>query len=123
MKTIAITLGAILAACALLPAAAAETQTLGDCVSLSSTHQGTRGPEGKQLLLKDGDAHYRVAFGRSCEAMARSSKLQVRTNGAANVLCPTGSSVHAANRSCEVSAVDLIDAPTYERQARSNRRS
>ena len=122
MKTIAITLGAILAAGSLLPAAAAETQTLGDCVSLSSNHQGTRGPEGKQLLLKDGDAHYRVAFGRSCQAMARASKVQVQTNGEANVLCPTGSSVYAANRTCEISSVDLIDAPTYERQARSNRR-
>lgn len=122
MKTIAITLAAILASGSLLPAAANEAPALADCVSLSSTHQGTRGPEGKHLLLKDGDAHYRVAFDRSCQAMARSSKVQVRTNGEANVLCPAGSSVYAANRSCEVSSVDLIDASTYERQARINRR-
>lgn len=122
MKTIAITLGTILVACSVLPAAAKDTGALQDCISLSNAHQGTRGPEGKQLLLKDGDAHYRVEFDRSCQAMARSSKVQVRTNGEANVLCPAGSSVHASNRSCEVSSVDLIDAPTYERQARNNRR-
>ncbi|MGY1408303.1 MULTISPECIES: hypothetical protein [unclassified Luteimonas] len=121
MKTIAITFGTILAVCSVLPAAAKEAGTLPDCVSLSSAHQGTRGAEAKQLLLKDGDEHYRVAFNGSCQAMARSSKVQVQTNGQANLLCPTGSSVHAANRSCDVHSVDLIDATAYERQARLNR--
>lgn len=126
MKTIALTFGTILIACSMLPAAAAgpkETRTLSDCVSLSSTHQGARGAQGAHLLLKDGGEHYRVAFKHGCQAMARSSKVQVRTNGQANLLCPTGSSVEASNRICEVQSVELIDADAYERQARRNRSS
>lgn len=122
MKTIAtITFGAILAAGSLLPATAKDAAPLPDCVVLSDAHQGTRGTEGKQLLLKDGDAHYRVAFDRTCQVMSRSS-VQVQTDGQANLLCPSGSSVHAANRRCEVQSVDRIDATAYERQARINRR-
>lgn len=122
MKTFAITLGAILSATALLPVSASSAAPLPDCVTLSPAHQGTRAADNAQLLLKDGDAHYRVDFKRSCDAIGRSSKISLETNGQANLLCPQGTTVRAANTSCGARSVELIEAEVYERRARINRR-
>src|SRR5690606_3827853 len=122
MKTIAITLGAALLAGSLLPAAASNASALPDCVSLSPTHQGTRAADNAQLLLKDGDAHYRVGFNGACDAIARSSRITLETNGEANLLCPQGTTVRAANARCSARSVELIEADVYERRARMNRR-
>ena len=122
MKTIAITLGTALLAGSLLPAAASNASALPDCVSLSPTHQGTRAADNAQLLLKDGDAHYRVGFNGACDAIARSSRITLETNGEANLLCPQGTTVRAANARCSARSVELIEADVYERRARMNRR-
>lgn len=122
MKTAAIAMGAVLLACPLLPAVAGKGSPLPDCVTLSPTHQGTRAAGNAQLLLKDGEAYYRVGFNGSCDAMARSSVITLETNGQANLLCPEGTTVRAANSHCSARSVELIEAELYERNARYNRR-
>ena len=69
-----------------------------------------------------GDAHYRLGFGGSCDALMRSSIVQVATGGEKNRLCAKGSTVTSRSAYCAVRSVDRIDAEDYERVARRNRR-
>ena len=123
MKHLAVGLAAALLAAPLSSVAAVgdKPDSLTDCVELSSGHQGTRAGSNAQLLLKDGDSYYRVAFDGECQAIGRSSAIKFETRGQANLLCPTGTRVRAANSSCDVRAIDRIEGDVYERQARRNR--
>ena len=123
MKAPLILLATVIFAGHLIPvdAKAKEAEPLTDCVSLSDAHQGPR--FGSQyLLLKDGDAHYRLGFGGSCDALMRSSIVQVATGGEKNRLCAKGTTVTSRSAYCAVRSVDRIDAEDYERVARRNRR-
>lgn len=123
MKAITIAFATLLFAGHLIPVDAKESPApSGDCITLSPSHTGTRTPGNEQLLLKDGDAHYRLGFAGQCGAVARSSVVEVETRGQRNLLCPEGSSVRAGNARCSVRSVERIDAADYERQARRNRR-
>ncbi|MDH5834300.1 hypothetical protein [Luteimonas kalidii] len=126
MNTITATLAATVAALLLsappTSAQAKEADPITSCVTLSPQHQGTRVSGNQQMLLKDGDAHYRVGFRSHCDAIARSSAIRIETAGQDNQLCPEGSSVRARNASCAVHSVETIDAEEYTRQARRNRR-
>ena len=52
---------------------ASSHQPLPDCVDLAADRQAAR--FGSQyLLVKDGDAHYRIGFSGSCSAIALSSR-------------------------------------------------
>lgn len=123
MKHLSIGLAAALLALPLCSAAATAIRPdpLTDCVDLSASHRGVRAGTNAQLLLKDGDAHYRVAFNGECHALARTSSIRFETAGQANRLCPMGSTVRAANSSCNVQAVERIEPEVYERRARMNR--
>ncbi|MCA0325099.1 MAG: hypothetical protein LCH89_05795 [Proteobacteria bacterium] len=119
-KTTILLAGLILAG-HLLPVDAKASQPLANCVQLSNAHEGTR--SGTQyLLLKDGDTHYRVGFGGSCDALARSSIVQVATGREKNKLCAKGSNVSSRTDFCPVRSVETIDADEYARVARRNRR-
>ena len=120
MKHFATIVGATLLAAA-LPAAASSAAPLEECVQLSDAHRGTRANGNRQLLLRDGDAHYRVSFGRTCETLARSSRIYIATDGEHNRLCPASTTVSAKNSRCQVESVEVIDARTWSRQARSGR--
>ena len=117
MNTIATLLGAALLATAALPAvAAADGEPLADCVQLSDGHKGSRAAGNTQLLLKDGRSHYRVSFEGRCNTLARNRAVFIETAGEHNRLCPRGTMVTAQADSCSASAVERIDAQTYERQ-------
>ena len=121
MKAPTILISALILAGHLLPVDAKEPEPLTECVSLSNDHKGTR--FGSQyLLLKDGDAHYRVGFGGSCDALMRSSIVQVATSGEKNRLCAKGTTVTSRSDHCTVRSVEKVDAEYYERVARRNRR-
>jgi len=123
MKAVTIAFATLLFAGHLIPVDAKESPAQSDdCITLSPDHTGTRTPGNEQLLLKDGDAHYRLGFAGYCDAIARSSILQIETRGRRNLLCPEGSSVRARNARCSVRSVERIDAADYARQARRNRR-
>ena len=121
MKATSILIATLILAGHLIPVDAKEPEPLTDCVSLSDAHQGTR--FGSQyLLLKDGDAHYRLGFGGSCSALTRSSIVQVATSGEKNRLCAKGTTVTSRSDHCTVRSVEKVDAEYYERVARRNRR-
>lgn len=121
-STCSATLAALLFATPLMAAEAKESATLAGCVTLSPQHQGTRVAGNQQILLKDGEAYYRVGFRSHCDAIARSSAIRIETGGQDNQLCPQGSAVRARNASCAVQSVETIEAEEYARQARRNRR-
>src|SRR5690606_36857168 len=85
MKHFATIVGATLLAAA-LPGAASSAAPLEECVQLSEAHRGTRANGNRQLLLRDDEAHYRVSFGRTCETLARSSRIFIATDGEHNRL-------------------------------------
>lgn len=95
-------------------------EALADCVTLSPQHQGTR--FGSQYLaIRDGDSHYRLEFGGSCDAL-NSGSIVVSTERQANRLCGTGTVVKSRSGSCAVRAVTPIGADEYDRYARKSRR-
>ena len=99
------------------PASAADAMPLEGCVNLSPTHEGVRFGS-KSLLVKDGDAHYRVDLGRSCSAMTLATSVTIETDGQANRLCAADSEVSTNRGSCDVRKVETIDAATFDRYKR-----
>lgn len=106
----------LLAACA-APAWAAEGERLEGCVDLSESHEGMRYGS-RYLLVKDGDAHYRVDFGKACSALTLSSAVTIKTNGQSNQLCASDTKVASKRASCKVRAVEVIDAEAFDRYRR-----
>lgn len=125
MNTIATMLATTIASGVLLfaaaPAHAKQTPTLGECITLSDAHRAVRADDNSQLLVKDGDAHYRVDFGGQCQAIARHSVVHLETNGNRNQLCPQGSQVRAKRDTCKVESIEPIRQVDYQRNARWRR--
>ena len=98
-----------------------RSQPLTDCVDLSSEYQVAR--FGSQyLMVKDGDAHYRIGFGGSgCSAIALSANVKIVTDGKDNQLCPVDSKVKTKRDSCNAREVLRIDGIEYEKYARRQR--
>ena len=109
----------MLAACATSAHAsqANSRAPLADCVNLGEDHQAVR--FGTQyVLIENGDAHYRLKFNGSCDALTVATSVEISTDGQANRLCPENSRLTSRTKSCSVRSVDLIDADTYERYKR-----
>ena len=111
----------LLAACATAAHAKDRSQPLPDCVELSSDYQVAR--FGSQyLMVKDGDAHYRIGFGGSgCSAITLSSSVEIATDGKNNWLCPVASKVKTKRDSCDARGVLRVDEIEYEKYARRQR--
>ena len=102
----------LLALCA--PAAIAAPVPVEGCVDLSANHEGVR-YGAKYLLVKDGDAHYRLDFGRSCSAITAAGSITIRAEGEANRICASGTEVDTGRATCNVRKVEAIDAETFAR--------
>ena len=103
-------------------AAASPADRLADCVDLGAGHQAFR--YGNQaLLVADGDAHYKLAFGVSgCDALMASAGYTISTDGQPNRLCPSGTQVVTRASACAVRDVMRIapeDYARYQRKARA----
>ena len=108
----------LLAACATAAHAKDRSQPLTNCVELSPDYQVAR--FGSQyLMVKDGDAHYRIGFGGSgCSAITLSSSVKIATDGKDNQLCPAASKVKTKRNSCDAREVLRVDEIEYEKYAR-----
>ena len=109
----------LLAACAATSQArtAVNQNPLTDCVDLGVDHQAIR--FGTQyVLIQDGDAHYRLHFNGSCDALTVATSIEISTDGQVNRLCPQKSRLASRMKSCSVRGVDLIDADTFDRYKR-----
>ena len=111
----------LLAACATAAHAKDRSEPLADCVELSPDYQVAR--FGSQyLMVKDGDAYYRIAFGGSgCSAITLSSSVKIATDGKANQLCPAASKVKTKRDSCDAREVLRVDEIEYEKYSRRQR--
>lgn len=111
----------LLAACATAAHAKDRNQPLTDCVELSPDYQVAR--FGSQyLMVKDGDAYYRIAFGGSgCSAITLVSSVRIATDGKDNQLCPVASKVKTKRDSCDAREVLRVDEIEYEKYARRQR--
>ena len=100
--------------------AADRKQPLSDCVDLAPERQMAR--FGSQyLLVKDGQAHYRVGFGGDCSAISLSTQIWIRTGDQDNRLCPSGTRVLSKRDSCTVRSVVPISRDDYDSYARRPR--
>jgi len=100
--------------------ASSHHQPLPGCVDLGPDRQMTR--FGSQyLLVKDGDAHYRIGFNGSCSAISLSTKVQLRTGDQDNRLCPSGTRVLTRQDSCMAQGVVVIDEEEYSSYTRRGR--
>jgi hypothetical protein len=110
----------LLATCATAAHAKDRSEPLTDCVELSPDYQVAR--FGSQyLLVKDGDAYYRIGFGGSCSAITLSSSVKIATDGKDNQLCPAASKVKTKRDSCDAREVLRVDEIEYEKYARRQR--
>jgi hypothetical protein len=108
--------------CAGVPAAQAAKQSpsLPGCVDLSPDRQLAR--FGSQyLLVRDGDANYRLGFGGGCAAIGLSTDVVLRAEGQDNRLCPEGTRVVTRRATCTVSGIRMISADEYDSYARRGR--
>lgn len=109
-----------LALCCSAPALAAGNiteQKLTDCITLSDNHTAARAG-GNALVVRDGEANYRLDFGSQCSATALSSRVVIATGKQANVVCPSGSTVSARHHQCAIRSALLISPQAYDRHAR-----
>lgn len=115
-----------LAASALLaPAAyAAETPAAGDsCIALGEDQQIVRAGADRDVLLRNGDQHYRVVFTSSCSSAVTSRRLAFETKGSSDQLCGGAHSVLQTDRaSCTVERIEPLDAAVFKRLARQRSR-
>jgi hypothetical protein len=107
---------ALLSVPAAFAADAGGHRKLDGCVTLSPSHEGAR--FGSQyLLIRDGDAHYRIEFRQGGCSALYSGSVVVSTHGEANRLCASDTRVSSKAGTCHVSGVTLIDADEYRRYA------
>ena len=112
----------LLACCPFVSVAQSRgVEPLADCVTLSSDHQLQR--FGSQyLLVKDGEAYYRIGFGGSgCSAITLSSNLKIATEGQADRLCPADTRVITKRDSCAAREVKRVDENEYAKYVRKRR--
>lgn len=102
-------------------ALAASDTALDACVDLAPQHEIVRSGGSSHLLLKSGDAHYKVAFRGSCGSLPTASRVSIATDGQAGRLCPAGSSVVTPREQCQVGSVTPIEAEDFQRQKRRRR--
>jgi hypothetical protein len=97
-----------------------RNQPLSDCVDLAPGSQMTR--FGSQyLLVKDGDAHYRIGFNGNCSAISLTTQVKLRTGDQDNRLCPSGTRVLTKRDSCTARDVVLVDEDAYASYVRRSR--
>jgi len=115
----------LLAAC-VVPASsaqAAEPATPTDCITLSADQQVVRNRADRDVLLRNGDQHYRVVFTRTCSSAVTSRRLAFETQGQSNQLCGGSRSVLKTDRaSCTVERIEPLEAATFQRMARQRSR-
>jgi len=118
----------ILSTAALIaPAAqAADTPSASaddSCIALSEDHQIVRASADRDVLLRNGDQHYRVVFKASCSGAVTSRRLAFETQGESNQLCGGSRSVLKTDRaSCTVERIEPLEAATFKRMARQRSR-
>lgn len=107
-------------------AQAADTPpaTTGDsCIALSEDQQIVRAGADRDVLLRNGDQHYRVVFTRTCSSAVTSRRLAFETQGESNQLCGDSRSELKTDRaSCTVDRIEPLEAATFKRMARQRGR-
>lgn len=100
----------------------ARAEAAGDCIPLSGDHQIVRSGGGQNILLRNGEQHYRINFRNACSSVATSSKIGFSTNGAnGDVLCAGRTRVVTQQDSCAIASVEPIDGSEFARRARARR--
>jgi hypothetical protein len=111
----------ILSACAFSSQAAEQGTPIADCVSLGGQQEIVRAGGANRFFLKDGDRHYGVAFRRSCDSIATTSKVEISTGDEVNRLCPQDTRVKTDGDICEVSEIQQISAEEFSRRKKRAR--
>jgi hypothetical protein len=112
---------AVLLAGTLAPAAYASENALTDCVDLGDDREIVRSGSSESFLLRDGDTHYLVSLRGGC-GLTTASKIEIKTDGAGNRLCATGSKVQTNRAICQVAGVETIGAEQFaQRKKRAAR--
>lgn len=110
----------MLSTCMFSSNAAEQDPSPASCVTLGGQQEIVRAGGGNRFFLKDGDSHYAVAFRRTCDSMATTSKVEISTAGEVNRLCPKEARVKTDRDICEVSEIKQISAEEF---AKSKRRA
>lgn len=99
-----------------LIATQARAQMPHACVDLDRSWQTARAFGA--LLLKHGQAHYRLHFSQGCGDLGSSQILEISAGQRPNRLCPSGNRIRTARSSCEVTRVEPIDEAAFKRYRR-----
>jgi len=117
---------ALIAPAAQAAAQAADTPSAsaGDsCIALSEDQQIVRAGADRDVLLRNGDQHYRVVFKASCSSAVTSRRLAFETQGESNQLCADSRSALKTDRaSCTVERIEPLEAAAFQRMARQRSR-
>jgi hypothetical protein len=111
----------MLSACVFSSQAAEQGTPVTDCVTLGDQQEVVRSGGGNRFFLKDGDSHYGVAFLRSCDSIATTSKVEISTAGQVNRLCAQDTKVKTDRDICEVAQIEQISAEEFARRKKRAR--
>ncbi|WAC64089.1 hypothetical protein OVA13_04730 [Pseudoxanthomonas sp. SL93] len=92
------------------------------CVSLGNDQEIVRAGNGDQFYLRDGQAHYRVAFRNSCDSITITPTVEISTNGQVGQLCPRDTKVKTKRDICRVQSIEQITAEEFTRKRNLARR-
>jgi hypothetical protein len=106
----------------LSPMLAVAQEPVTECVNLGEDQEIVRGGDGEEIFIRDGEAHYRVGFNRSCGAVLMTRTITISTDDQSGKLCPSGSKVQARQSTCQISAVEAISAEEFAKYKQRFRR-
>lgn len=78
---------------------------------------GFPSPFGKYVLVRDGDAFYRL-HADGCDELAMATRFEIFGDSEKGRLCPAGTQVKTNTGKCSISKVERIDEATYRRYQR-----
>lgn len=93
-----------------------------ECIALGSNRDIRPSSTEREVLLRDGDSHYRVHLQKRCLGAAASARYALFTPGTPGQVCGDArSTLRTESNHCAVTWVEPIDAATFKRLAQQGR--
>lgn len=100
------------------PAAAAPANDGPLCITPSPARQLVRAGAAHDVLLKDGQSHYRLHLQKRCISAADSHRFALTSRTADGRICSNAGAMLATDSGrCEITTIEAIDAATFKHLA------
>ena len=99
-----------------------KTSAAAECIAPGADRDIRPSSTQRELLLRDGNAHYRIHLQKHCLGAAASARFTFLTRGSPGQICGNARSLlRTDSNHCRVSRIEPIDAAAYKRLAQQGR--